>query len=386
MKHVVQILIYLWAAMMALPALASDVIVLRRGLPVAVMDGVTDDAFAMAKRAGFDFIRLTIDPAMFLADRSPAKTAELLKAVKTTMDKILSAGLKVDVDMHTMPHDDGAPGVRQVLGNDALFAEYLLVVGDIGRSIAGYAPDKVAFEVMNEPTSDCDLAAGDKQTWPEKLYMLHKFARAAAPNPTMILSGACWGSADALVSLDPKQIKDSNIIWSFHNYEPFMFTHQGAPWNDGHERYISGLRFPPEAKQRNAVFASALKAIGKADIPTEKRKALKANSRYEFDHYFEPGWAMARARDPFVKVAAGAKLNDVSPDHILLGEFGAIRPENFDARKERERAVFYKLMRVEAETRGFGWSIWEWRTEFGVSKTFNGREFDPVMMEGLMAK
>jgi endoglucanase len=272
------------------------------------------------------------------------------------------------------------------LGSDAMFAEYLLVVGDIGRAIAGYAPEKLAFEVMNEPTSDCDLTAGIKLTWPEKLSKLHKVARAAAPKATIVLSGSCWGSADALVLLDPKQIKDSNVIWSFHNYEPFMYTHQGAPWNDGHERYIKGLHFPPESKQKNTVLASALQAIGKADIPTDKRKELKANSRYDFDHYFESGWAVNRAREPFTKVAAWAKANNISPVRVLLGEFGAIRPENFDVGKERERAGFYRLMRVEAEKRGFGWAIWEWRTEFGVSKEFNGRSFDPVMMHALMGQ
>ena len=386
MKHVVQILIYLWAAVLALPALASDVIALKRGLPVAVVDEVTAVEFAMAKAAGFDFVRLTIDPATFLTDRNPKQTTKLLDDLKTAIDKILAAGLKVDVDMHAMQHDDGAPGVRQVLTNDALFAEYLLVVGDIGRSIAGYAPEKVGFEVMNEPTSDCDLVPGDKQTWPDKLHKLHKAARAATPKLTIIVSGACWGSADGLVSLDPREIKDSNVMWSFHNYEPFMYTHQGAAWNDGHERYISGLRFPPESKQKKAVLGAALKAVSKADIPMEKRKELKANAAFDFDRYFEPGWAVVQAKEPFVKVEAWARTNGVSADHILLGEFGAIRPENFDARKERERARFYKFMRMEAEMRGFGWAIWEWRTEFGVSRTFDGRVFDPVMMTGLMGK
>jgi endoglucanase len=386
MKHIVQILICLWATLVALPVLASDGITLKRGLPVAVVDDVTTGDLAMAKAAGFDFVRLTIDPATLLNNRNQQQTTQLLHDLKTEIDRILAAGLNIDVDMHAMPHDDGMPGVREVLGSDAVFAEYLLVVGDIGRSIAGYAPEKLAFEVMNEPTSDCDLTAGMKSTWPEKLSKLHKEARAAAPKATIVLSGACWGSADALVLLDPKQIKDSNVIWSFHNYEPFMYTHQGAAWNDGHERYIKGLNFPPESKQKKAILAATLQAIGKADIPTDKRKELKANSRYDFDHYFEPGWAAARAREPFAKVAAWAKANNISSARVLLGEFGAIRPENFDVRKERERAGFYRLMRVEAETRGFGWSIWEWRTEFGVSKEFNGRGFDPVMMRGLMAK
>jgi endoglucanase len=397
MKHGIQILIFLWATLVALPVFASDVITLKRGLPTDIWltwpgkEGLDDPKmiaefpeyrqeykgteFALAKRAGFDFIRLTVDPAFFLTKRRPEKTVQLLKA----------AGLKVDVDLHSMPRDDGSPGTRQVLASAALFAEYIEVLGDVGRMIAVYPADRVAFELFNEPTGNCawELGEGQKSDWPEKLAKLHKAARAAAPKLTLILSGACWGGSEGLAALNPSDIKDPNVIWSFHNYEPFIFSHQGASWTDGHERYLSDLHFPPDPKQKKLVLASSFKAIDAADLSPEKRRELKTNARNNFADYFKSGWAMTKAKEAFVIVEAWARTNDIPPNRIILGEFGAIRPENFDARKEAERAGFYKLMRTEAESRGYGWSTWEWKTEFGLSKEFNGREFSPVLLKGL---
>jgi endoglucanase len=408
MKQVLNILIFLWATLLALPAVASDVISLKRGLPTDIWltwpgkDGLDDPKmieefpeyrqeykgteFALVKAAGFDFVRLTVDPAVFLTKRRPEKTARLLQGVKAAIDEILAAGLKVDVDMHIYPRDDGSPGTRQVLASDALFAKYLEVLTDVGGLAAKYPADKVALEVLNEPTIDCvyDMPEGAKQEWPAKLVRLHKTARAAAPGLTLILSGACWGGSDGLVALDPALIADKNVIWSFHNYEPFVFTHQGANWTDGHERYLSGLQFPPDVKQKKTVLAASLKAIDWADLTTAKRKELKANARNDLRVYFEPGWAEARAKEGFVKVEAWAQAHGIPSKRILLGEFGAIRPHDFTARNERERAVYYRMMRREAERRGYGWSTWEWKTEFGLSKGFDTREFDPVMVKALM--
>jgi endoglucanase len=408
MKQVVKVLILLWATLLALPAIAGDVITLKRGLPTDIWltwpekDGLDDPKiiaefpeyrqeykgteFALVKNAGFDFVRLTVDPAVFLTKRRPEKTALLLKGVRTAIDEILAADLKVDVDMHIFPRDDGSPGTRQVLASDALFAEYLKVLSDVGQLVATYPADKVAFEVFNEPTSDCtwDLGEGQKSSWPAKLALLHDTARIAAPQSSLILSGACWGGYEGLVALDPALIKDPNVIWSFHNYEPFVFTHQGANWTDGHERYLSGLRFPPDSKQKKAVLAASLKAIAKADLTLDKRKELKTNARNDLTAYFEPGWAETRLKESFVKVEAWAKAHNIPANRILLGEFGAIRPHDFTARNEAERAVYYKMMRREAETRGYGWSTWEWKTEFGLTKGFDTREFDPVMVKALM--
>src|SRR6476660_10535179 len=52
--------------------------------------------------------------------------------------------------------------------------------------------------------------------------------RSGAPEHTIIASGHRWSGLYELLSL--QAYSDPNIIYNFHFYEPFTFTHQGATW------------------------------------------------------------------------------------------------------------------------------------------------------------
>jgi endoglucanase len=404
MKNVIAVLFLILSSTVAF---AADVISLKRGLPSDIWlswpdaEGLDDPAlteifpeyrrtfkgneFKDAKAAGFDFVRFTIDPAVFLYNRRPEKTAKLIAGMKIAIAEIHAAGLKVDVDLHSMPRKGTSPGTDQIMASEQLFDAYLGVVSDIGEAIADLPPDQVAFEPMNEPTTDCEweLQNGKKPKWPAMLERMHKVARAAAPKLTLILSGGCWGGPDGLVALDPKSIVDKNVIWSFHNYEPFVYTHQSASWNDGHERYLSGLHFPPDQSQKLAVIAASRKAIIEAELTEERRKELLQNAESDLNAYFDPGWAEDRAKQPFYKVEAWAKAHNIPASRIIMGEFGATREEFFTAERQKERAGFYGLLTREAEKRGYGWSTWSWSGGMGLTVTDTSRVFDPVMLKAL---
>jgi endoglucanase len=153
---------------------AAKPIVLKHGLPTDIWltwpdgDGLKDqrlievfpefrqqfkgNEFLLAKKAGFDFIRLTIDPAIFLANPAQASTEKLLAGMMIAVSDIRGAGLKVLVDMHSIPRDGGGMGTEQILDTEKSFDRYLEVVGKVGRSISNLPPDQVAFELLNEPT------------------------------------------------------------------------------------------------------------------------------------------------------------------------------------------------------------------------------------------
>ncbi len=404
MKYLVALFLVFLSAPLAV---AADVISLKRGLPTDIwltwpeaerLDApefsdvfpeyrraYKGDEFKMVKQAGFDFVRLTIDPAVFLYNPRPEKTTKLLTGMKLAIAEIQAAGLKVDVDLHSIPRDSASPGTMQILASPTLFKNYLKVVAAVGSAIADLPADQIAFEPLNEPTVDCewDRQPGEKPKWPDLLVALHNAARAAAPNLTLILSGGCWGGADGLVAVNPDTIADENVLWSFHNYEPFVFTHQGATWNDGHERYVTGLLFPPATQQKKTIMAAARKAILAAGLPKKRQRELLRNSKSDLTAYFEPGWAIERAKRPFAKVEAWAKTHAIAPKRIFLGEFGAIREQVFTAKRQKERAEFYGLMRREAEKRGYGWSTWSWSGSMGLTTTDTSRSFDPVMLRGL---
>jgi endoglucanase len=344
--------------------------------------------FPGVKKAGFDFVRLTIDPAVFLWKRKPERTAQLIKGMRVAIDEISAAGLKVIVDLHSMPRKGGAQGTEQIFADDQAFSAFLKVVGDVGRAIADLPADQVAFEPLNEPTIDCfyNMKEGETLRWPLLLPKLHQAARKAAPKHTLVLTGACWGSADGLAQIDPKSINDSNIIWSFHNYEPFIFTHQGASWSGGHEQFLEGLRFPAEPKQKKTTMARSAKLITASDASAELKTEWNTNARNDLNAYFEKGWAVDRAIEPFRKVEAWAKKHKILASQILLGEFGATRFEKDTPEKRRDRYGYYKLIRREAEKRGYAWSTWSWSGGMGLTTTYENRVFEPEMLKALGLK
>jgi len=53
-------------------------------------------------------------------------------------------------------------------------------------------------------------------------------------------------------------INVENILYEFHFYEPFLFTHQGADWTDG-KTNITNLPYPYKRKEMPQVSNEAKK-------------------------------------------------------------------------------------------------------------------------------
>ena len=66
--------------------------------------------------------------------------------------------------------------------------------------------------------------------------------RQAAPANTIIAAGAKWDDDDDMILLEP--LRDPNVIYVFHFYEPHIFTHQGATWGAYYWHWLKGLHYP----------------------------------------------------------------------------------------------------------------------------------------------
>src|SRR5437868_2469280 len=75
--------------------------------------------------------------------------------------------------------------------------------------------------------------------------------RSVAPNHTIIACGARWSGLEDLLPLQPLAL--ANIIYTFHDYEPFAFTHQGATWTDPTVQPLRNVPYPstPENIAKN---------------------------------------------------------------------------------------------------------------------------------------
>ena len=118
---------------------------------------------------------------------------------------------------------------------------------------------------------------------------LLRTARLAAPNLTLVATGACGGMIAGLESVDPAVIADPNVLYTFHFYEPYVFSHQGAPWMSGEPiyRYLNAVPWPASAgsKQRTLGAVTARMAADVATPATEKREIAATIARV-VDEYF----------------------------------------------------------------------------------------------------
>ncbi|EKF18282.1 glycoside hydrolase family 5 protein [Nitratireductor pacificus] len=349
----------------------------------------TED-LALLKGTGFDFVRMPVDPIPFLSPNARSFRDRLFGSVLEGVRAINAAGLKVIVDLHPIPRGaDRFAGVEEILRDEALFERYLDLVREMGRTLSGEDPAQVAFELMNEPVTGCEGAEG--AAWDDQLGRLFAAARASASRITLVLSGACWGSAEGLAALDPKTIPDDNILWGFHTYQPFLLTSQGALWAGDFIRYVTGIPYPPHAHKAELTDAleKARERI-RSEAPLLRRAGMLAYLDEQIALIDTEAELEEQMAAPFRVVADWADTHAVDPGDIILSEFGMIRQEyeNPVVMPGEWRAAYMRDMIGQAETRGFAWSIWGYGGAFGIVEEFGGRraEDDVLRMIGTLGE
>jgi endoglucanase len=184
-------------------------------------DYVSDDQLQQLRDAGFTHVRLPVEPTYLLNESDPSHpVASRLATIKAAVERITSHDLAVIIDLHNWQADFNA----RLMNNPQIQQDF----ADMWQAVAAYFsdtdPEMVFFEVMNEPHPD------DPTLWSPIQAKVVKAIREGAPDHTIIVGGAGWNSIDGLKMLQP--LDDANVIYNFHFYEPFVFTHQGASWED----------------------------------------------------------------------------------------------------------------------------------------------------------
>lgn len=323
---------------------------------------VTPEVLAALSEQGFDFIRMPTDPGPALAAGPGAEQDRLIDGMITAVQMGLDADLKVILDLHPLPRGDEVGGIESLLGSH--FPDYVALVGRIAARLADLPQDRVALELLNEPSFDCEgVYAGAPPKWPGMQARLHAAARTAAPDLTIILTGACWGQANALASLDPGLIADDDVLWTFHSYAPFAYSHQGAVWTDAPVRYLRDLPYPPSLMTpeiaRRVIEESAARmaeAEGSADLQAITQGVEAYSQTADSDATYEISVA-----------AAWADRHGIPRDRILMGEFGALHTASGVTQPMEWYHAFLAAKRRAAEAAGMGWAVLSWAGDMGVA-------------------
>ncbi len=338
--------------------------------------------------AGFDFVRIPVDPSVFLSEKTIGFRDELRASVLQSVRLVNDAGLKAVVDLHLLPAGANRQiGTNEVMDSPELFDRYLDVVRDFGRLLSRQDPSQVAFEPMNEPVTDCDST--DAPRWPGMLKRLFAAARSSATRLTLVLSGGCWSGAEALTAIDPRSIPDENIIWTFHSYDPFLLTHQGATWAGDFLRHVRGIPYPPHAvsKSGQTEFLSRIRRNIRKDAPLFRRRAMTSNLDELFELIDTQEELSATISAPIANVSEWARTHGIDPGSIFLGEFGMIHQEyGSDFTMPAEwRAAYINDMTAVIEDHGFAWSLWSYGGAFGLVEGHGGEPLPEAVLPSIRA-
>lgn len=309
---------------------------------------------ALIKSVGFDHVRLTLEPTLLFNRDDPGRLKEeYLIYLDHALDLILVQGLAVIVDIH--PTDE----FKLQLNTDA---RQLAAFGKFWEALALHLstrdPERVFLEVLNEPMVE------DGYRWFGIQAKLISAIRASAPRHTIIASGHRWSGLPELLFMEP--YADRNIVYNFHFYEPFAFTHQGATWAGANVSFYKNIPYPSSPENISKV------------LDTIEDEPARDNLR----RYGEDGWNAARIDREIGLGAAWAAKYHVP---LTCNEFGTYRKFAPPA----DRAAWIRDMRLALEKYKIGWTMWDYAGGFAVVNKENGHatpDADVVKALGLKAR
>jgi len=305
--------------------------------PEHFQNWTTEADVALIKALGFDHVRLSVNPApMFRNGRANEIPADYLNYLDAAVKVILDHGLAAIIDIH--PESD----FKAKLADDGFVEQFADYWRALAQHYSGYDPDRVFFEILNEPE------LRDRYRWYGIQAKLAAAIREGAPQHTIIAAGARYSANDELLFLDP--LSDPNVIYNFHFYEPHVFTHQGATWGVNFWHFERELPYPssPESAARVA-----------AQIPDDTNRLIVL--RYGMER-----WDATRIGMEIGQVAEWAKRWNVP---VTCNEFGVFRRYS----EPRDRAAWIHDVRTTLEQDGMGWTMWDYSGGFGVVTKANGR-------------
>ena len=172
---------------------------------------------------GADHIRLPIDyPLIETEEGSPIEQGyDYIDRCVSWCDKY---GLNMILDLHKTAGYvfDDVENSRGFFHNDVLQERFLSLWDKLSARYGKY--DFIAFDILNEIV---DPNVND--IWNDLSAKAIQRIRAHAPNNWILLGGTCYNSINTIKDLLPQE--DEKIVYSFHFYEPYIFTHQGAYWD-----------------------------------------------------------------------------------------------------------------------------------------------------------
>jgi endoglucanase len=296
----------------------------------------TKQDFLDIKSLGCDVIRLPIN-LHFMTDGAADYTVDPLffHFLDQVVDWCEELELHLILDNHTF----------DVAASTDVNVDKVLI--PVWTQMAEHYKDRstyVHYEILNEPHGISDAR------WSQIQQQVIHAIRAVDQTHTIVVTGAGWGSYNNLKSLPVYW--DNNLIYSFHFYDPFMFTHQGASWTNPSMVPLAGVPFPYDAGPMPA-------------CPPELKGTWIESS---LNSYRNDG-TVKRVKE-LIDIAAN--FRDLRQVPVFCGEFG-VYMRNSD---NDHRVSWYEVVRQYLEEKGIPWTSWDYHGGFGLFEAGSNEMFE----------
>ncbi len=296
----------------------------------------TKKDFQDIKSLGCDVIRLPIN-LHAMTSGAPDYTLDplFLSFLDQAVDWAEELDIHLILDNHTF--DPSAP-------TDPAIGPVLVKVWSQMADHYKERSDHIYYEVLNEPHDISDA------TWGSIQQSVIDAIRAYDTSHFIIVGGANYNNYNNLSILP--SYTDTRLIYTFHFYDPFLFTHQGAGWTSPSLVPLSGVPFPYRS---NAMPA----------VPNSLKGTWVENA---MNGYPAEG-TVAKVKQQLDVAVNFGKQRQVP---VFCGEFGVHIPNS----NNEDRVTWYAAVRNYLNENEIPWTIWDYRGGFGLFEKDSYELFD----------
>lgn len=200
---------------------------------------ITADDIQQIAGWGMDHVRLPLDYPVIEDDAQPGVYKEDGFAyLDRCLEWCTAAGLKVVLDLHQAPgYKFDALDRVALFSDEALRARFVNLWKALAERYKGEG-DYLYLELLNE------MVLPDSAPWNSLAAQAISAIRAIDPRRVIVLGGNHYNAPDQLKEL--RRPVDKNILYTFHCYDPLVFTHQKAPWVPETFEYDTAIDYPGE--------------------------------------------------------------------------------------------------------------------------------------------
>ena len=282
----------------------------------------TEHDFENAKSLGADVIRLPVR-LNDMTEGAPGFKLQplLLKLLDMAVDWAEKHELYIIIDNHSI---DATP-----VNIDKVLIPVWEQVAQRYRNRSKY----LVYEILNEPHGISDELWGDIQGRAIEAIRKHD------QKHWIIAGGADYNSFNKLSAIP--EYSDPHLIYTFHFYDPMIFTHQGASWTPP-LNYLSGVPFPYNADKMPRT-------------PFKIRGTWAENSLRNYRYEASPS-RLLKILDDVVSFS----IERNAP--VFCGEYGVFIPNS----RQEDRVTWYGLITKALDNRNISRAIWDYYGGFGI--------------------